>query len=149
MTLSCSVELVRHCEKCRKSSIFIVKISPGISKNLFDTCVFWSCVTRCGCRTTSSTLFTVYLLMHYTSEICFAYLGEFSGQLFLTRTTESKMRNLVTLYCRHYRCGVKRGCRSEEYWVSLQYLLFVVFKCQYRHLMAWGGGLGGGGGRER
>jgi hypothetical protein len=30
-----------------------------MSKNLFDTCVFWSCVTRCGCRTTSSTLFTV------------------------------------------------------------------------------------------
>ncbi len=37
-------------------------------------------------------------------------------------------------------------CRSEEYWVSLQYLLFVVFKCQYPHLMAWGGGSGGGGG---
>jgi hypothetical protein len=31
-----------------------------MSKNLFDTCVFWSCVTRCGCRTTSSTLFTVW-----------------------------------------------------------------------------------------
>ncbi len=44
---------------CRKSSIFIVKFSSGISKNFFDTCVNWSCVTRCGCRTTSSTLFTV------------------------------------------------------------------------------------------
>ncbi len=29
LTLSCSVELVRHCEKCRKSSIFIVKFSTG------------------------------------------------------------------------------------------------------------------------
>jgi hypothetical protein len=29
-------------------------------KNLFDTCVVWSCVTRCRCGTTSSTLFTVY-----------------------------------------------------------------------------------------
>jgi hypothetical protein len=29
---------------------------------LFDTCVNWSCVTRCGCRTTSSTLFTVWPL---------------------------------------------------------------------------------------
>jgi len=45
---------------CRNSSIFIVKFSSGMSETLFDTCVFWSCVTRCGCRTTSSTLFTVY-----------------------------------------------------------------------------------------
>jgi hypothetical protein len=30
-----------------------------MSENLFDTCVNWSCVTRCGYRTTSSTLFTV------------------------------------------------------------------------------------------
>ncbi len=30
-----------------------------MSKTLFDTCVFWSCVTRCRCRTTQSTLFTV------------------------------------------------------------------------------------------
>jgi hypothetical protein len=44
---------------CRKSSIFIVKFSAGMSENFFDTCVNWSCVTRCGCRTTSSTLFTV------------------------------------------------------------------------------------------
>ncbi len=51
------------CEKCRKSSIFIVKFSTGMSKNLFDTCVFWSCVTRCGCRTTSSTLFTVHAFL--------------------------------------------------------------------------------------
>ncbi len=32
-----------------------------MSESFFDTCVNWSCVTRCGCRTTSSTLFTVYL----------------------------------------------------------------------------------------
>jgi hypothetical protein len=44
---------------CRKSSIFLVKSSAGMSKTLFDTCVNWSCVTRCGCRTISSTLFTV------------------------------------------------------------------------------------------
>ena len=44
---------------CRNSSIFIVKFSSGMSEILFNTCVFWSCVTRCGCRTTSSTLFTV------------------------------------------------------------------------------------------
>jgi hypothetical protein len=44
---------------CRKSSIFIVKFSAGMSETFFDTCVNWSCVTRCGCRTTSSTLFTV------------------------------------------------------------------------------------------
>ena len=46
---------------CRKSSIFIVKFSTGMSETFFDTCVNWSCVTRCGCRTTSSTLFTVQL----------------------------------------------------------------------------------------
>jgi hypothetical protein len=45
---------------CRKSSIFIVKFSSGMSETFFDTCVNWSCVTRCGCHTTSSTLFTVY-----------------------------------------------------------------------------------------
>jgi hypothetical protein len=45
---------------CRNSSIFIVKFSVGMSKTFFDTCVFWSCVTRCRCRTTSSTLFTVF-----------------------------------------------------------------------------------------
>ncbi len=44
---------------CRKSSIFIVKFSAGMSETFFDTCVNWSCVTRCGCRTTSSSLFTV------------------------------------------------------------------------------------------
>jgi hypothetical protein len=44
---------------CRKSSIFIVKFSSGMSETFFDTCVNWSCVTRCGWRTTSSTLFTV------------------------------------------------------------------------------------------
>ncbi len=42
---------------CRKSSIFIVKSSAGMSETFFDTCVNWSWVTRCGCRTTSSTLF--------------------------------------------------------------------------------------------
>ncbi len=45
---------------CRKSSIFLVKFSAGMSETFFDTCVNWSCVTRCGCRTTSSSLFTVY-----------------------------------------------------------------------------------------
>jgi hypothetical protein len=30
-----------------------------MSETFFDTCVFWSCLTRCGCRATSSTLFTV------------------------------------------------------------------------------------------
>jgi hypothetical protein len=45
---------------CQKSSIFLVKFSSGMSETFFDTCVNWSCVTRCGCRTTSSTLFTVY-----------------------------------------------------------------------------------------
>ncbi len=44
----------------RKSSIFIVKFSSGMSETFFDSCVNWSCITRCGCRTTSSTLFTVY-----------------------------------------------------------------------------------------
>jgi hypothetical protein len=37
-------------------------------KNLFDTCVVWSCVTRCRCGTTSSTLFTVYALQHNTGK---------------------------------------------------------------------------------
>ncbi len=50
---------------CRKSSIFIVKSSAGMSKTFFDTCMNWSCVTRCGCRTTSSTLFTVYVELVY------------------------------------------------------------------------------------
>ena len=40
LTLSCSVELVRHCEKFRKSSIFIVKFSA------FDTFLL--------CRTSST-----------------------------------------------------------------------------------------------
>jgi hypothetical protein len=31
-----------------------------MSETFFDTCVNWSCVTRCGYRTTSSTLFTVW-----------------------------------------------------------------------------------------
>jgi hypothetical protein len=44
----------------RKSSIFIVKFSSGMSETFFDTCVNWSCVTRCWCPTTSSTLFTVW-----------------------------------------------------------------------------------------
>jgi hypothetical protein len=48
---------------CQKSSIFIVKFSSGMSETFFDTCVNWSCVTRCRCRTTSSTLFTVYKLV--------------------------------------------------------------------------------------
>jgi hypothetical protein len=47
---------------CQKSSIFLVKFSSGMSETFFDTCVNWSCVTRCGCRTTSSILFTVYTL---------------------------------------------------------------------------------------
>ncbi len=47
---------------CQKSSIFIVKFSSGMSEIFFDTCVNWSCVTRCGCRTTSSSLFTVHPL---------------------------------------------------------------------------------------
>ncbi len=43
-------------------------------KNLFDTCVFWSCVTRCGCRTTSSTLFTVKgdWFMYVDSRLAFS-----------------------------------------------------------------------------
>ncbi len=47
---------------CRKSSIFIVKLSSWMPETFFDTCVNWSCVTRCGYRTTSSTLFTVYII---------------------------------------------------------------------------------------
>jgi hypothetical protein len=35
---------------CRKSSIFIVKFPTGMSESFFDTCVNWSCVTRCGCQ---------------------------------------------------------------------------------------------------
>ncbi len=38
---------------CQKSSIFLVKFSSGMSETFFDTCVNWSCVTRCRCRTTS------------------------------------------------------------------------------------------------
>ncbi len=48
-----------------KSSIFIVKFSSGMSETFFDTCVNWSCVTRCGCRTTSSTVFTVKEIAAY------------------------------------------------------------------------------------
>jgi hypothetical protein len=58
LKLSSSVEF-DTCENCQKSSIFIVQFSSGMSETLFDTCVNWSCVTRCWCRTTSSTLFTV------------------------------------------------------------------------------------------
>jgi hypothetical protein len=38
-------------------------------KNLFDTCVVWSCVTRCRCGTTSSTLFTVYKWSMFFSAV--------------------------------------------------------------------------------
>ena len=41
-----------------------------MSKTLFDTCVFWSCVTRCGCRTTLSTLFTVQATSRPLSKLC-------------------------------------------------------------------------------
>ncbi len=52
---------------CRRSSTFVNNKFDGchlnsatrMSETFFDTCVNWSCVTRCGCRTTSSTLFTV------------------------------------------------------------------------------------------
>ncbi len=44
---------------CPKSSISLVKMSAGVPKTFSDTSANWSCVTRCGCRTTSSTLFTV------------------------------------------------------------------------------------------
>ncbi len=57
----------------RKSSIFIVKFSSGLSETFFDTCVNWSCVTRCGCRTTSSTLFTVYMNVLYCT-VLFSFL---------------------------------------------------------------------------
>ncbi len=30
--------------------IFVVKFSSGMSETFFDTCVNWSCVTRCRCR---------------------------------------------------------------------------------------------------
>ncbi len=65
-------------EKCRKSSIFIVKFSTWMWKNLFDTCVVWSCVTRCRCGTTSSTLFTVHMTLHpIPSEFPYTW-GKFS-----------------------------------------------------------------------
>ncbi len=48
-----------------------------MSETLFDTCVFWSCVTRCGCRTTSSTLFTVDLQKKFLFVYVICYLGEF------------------------------------------------------------------------
>jgi hypothetical protein len=45
---------------CRKSLIFLVKSSAGMSKTFFDTCVNWSCVTRCGANYFVN-LFTVLL----------------------------------------------------------------------------------------
>ncbi len=33
----------------QKSSIFIVKLSAGMSKTFSDTSLNWSCVTRCRC----------------------------------------------------------------------------------------------------
>jgi hypothetical protein len=47
---------------CKKSSIFIVKLSSGMPKTFSDTSLNWSCVTRCRCRTNSSNFFTVSLL---------------------------------------------------------------------------------------
>ncbi len=45
----------------------VEQLSSGMSETFFNTCVNWSCVTRCGCRTTSSTLFTVYFVrVQYT-----------------------------------------------------------------------------------
>ncbi len=38
---SCSVKLVRHSEKCRKSSIFIVKFSSGMSETSFFLTPVW------------------------------------------------------------------------------------------------------------
>ncbi len=38
----------------------MVKLSSGMPKTFSDTRLNWSCVTRCGCRTTSSNFFTEY-----------------------------------------------------------------------------------------
>jgi hypothetical protein len=48
---------------CWKSSIFIVKLSSGMPKTFSYTRLNWSCVTRCWCRTTLSTFFTVYAVL--------------------------------------------------------------------------------------
>ncbi len=50
-----------HVKVGRKSSIFIVKLSSWIRETFSDTRLNWSCFTRCGCRTTLSTLFTVII----------------------------------------------------------------------------------------
>ncbi len=70
---------------CQKSSIFIVKFSSGMSETFFGTCVNWSCVTRCGCRTTLSTLFTVsdvIFINFETFHIAIVWKGCFIVHLF-------------------------------------------------------------------
>ncbi len=60
LKLSSSVEQVRHLWKMSEKFDIYCKIFFRDVGTFFDTCVNWSCVTRCGCRTTSLTLFTVY-----------------------------------------------------------------------------------------
>jgi hypothetical protein len=66
-----TIHFCRRCSTfvkfCRKSSIFLVKLSSGMPKTFSDIGLNWSCVTRCWCRTTSSTFFTVYV--QYTVHI--------------------------------------------------------------------------------
>jgi hypothetical protein len=64
-------ETIQFCRRsstfvkvCRKSSTFIVILSSGMPESFSDTRLNWSCVTRCGCRTTSSTFFTVHFLLY-------------------------------------------------------------------------------------
>jgi hypothetical protein len=84
-----TLETIQFCQRsstfvkvCQKSSIFIVKFSSGMSETFFNTWVNWSCVTRCGCRTTLSTLFTVYLPGSYDMR----YLD--SGHWFFSKCWE-------------------------------------------------------------
>ncbi len=93
---------------CRKSSLFIVKFSSGMSETFFDTCVNWSCVTRCGCRTTSSTLFTVKgaaTARHIIDMVCWVYCSTIS----VDRSTGGGIllvQMISTRLCSAYRKGV-------------------------------------------
>jgi hypothetical protein len=101
-----------------------------MSKTLFDTCVFWSCVTRCGCRTTSSTLFTVQNKVNYkckTTEFAwlFIYLLSVKGIWILCyfryfyilfRSNQIQLRRKCPILC------LKDPARfSRIYWTGLGY----------------------------
>ncbi len=92
---------------CQKSSIFIVKFSAGMSETFFNTCVNWSCVTRCGCRTTSSfflqctkCLFSVCCTLFLCSRYCSVHCAYITGAVHCVFFLRQVLYYVSLLFCR-------------------------------------------------